>query len=99
MRTARQLTAPPGRAWTEPDGEGGWRMKRGRVDDGCLTEAHERMLALVRGHDSDQTLIEQDSSARERRGVTFREVAHDYLIWRAGVRGAKPSTLRALRWD
>jgi hypothetical protein len=56
------------------DGEGGWRMRRGRVDDGCLTEAqaHERMLALVREHDADQTLIEQDSSARERRGITPR---------------------------
>ena len=74
-------------------------MRRGRVDDGCLTEAqaHERMLALVREHDADQTLIEQDSSARERRGVTFREVAPDYLAWLADVRGAKPSTLRALR--
>ena len=74
-------------------------MRRGRVDDGCLTEAqaHERMLALVREHDADQTLIEQDSSARERRGVTFREVALDYLAWLADVRGAKPSTLRALR--
>lgn len=88
-----------GRARVEPDGEGGWRMRRGRVDDGCLTEAqaHERMLALVREHDADQTLFEQDSSARERRGVTFREVALDYLAWLADVRGAKPSTLRALR--
>jgi hypothetical protein len=36
-----------GRAWVEPDGEGGCRMRRGLVDDGCLTEAqaHERMLA------------------------------------------------------
>jgi hypothetical protein len=74
-------------------------MRRGRVNDGCLTEAqaHERMLALVREHDADQTLIEQDASARERRGVTFREVALDYLAWLADVRGAKPSTLRALR--
>lgn len=55
------------------------------------------MLALVREHDADQTLIEQDCSARERRGVTFREVALDYLAWMADVRGAKPSTLRALR--
>ena len=88
-----------GRAWVEPDGEGGWRMRHGRVDHGCLTQAqaHERMLALVREHDADQTLLEQDSLARERRGVTFREVALDYLAWLADVRGAKPSTLRALR--
>jgi len=88
-----------GRAWAEPDGESGWRMRRGRVDDGCLTEAqaHERMLALVRAHDADQTLHEQDASARNRRGVSFREIALDYLGWLADVRGAKPSTLRALR--
>lgn len=91
------MVRSPGRAWVEPDGEGGWRMRRGRVDDGCLTEAqaHERMLALVRKHDADQTLLEQDPSARERHGVTFREVARDYLAWLADVRGAKPSTLRS----
>ncbi len=98
-RGGKPVVRSLGRAWVEPDGAGGWRMRRGRVDDGCLTEAqaHERMLALVREHDADQTLIEQDASARERRGVTFREVALDYLAWLADVRGAKPSTLRALR--
>ncbi len=55
------------------------------------------MLALVRAHHADQTLHEQDASARDRRGVTFREVALDYLGWLADVRGAKPSTLRAFR--
>jgi integrase len=87
-----------GRAWVEPDGVGDWRRRRGRVPDGWLTEAQaaERMLVLVREHDADQTAIESDSAERSRRGVTFREVAHDYLEWVADVRGAKPSTLRAL---
>ena len=98
-RDGKPVVRSLGRAWAEPDGQGGWRMRRGRVDDGCLTEAqaHERMLALVREHDADQRLHEQDASARARRGVTFREVALDYLGWLADVRGAKPSTLRALR--
>jgi hypothetical protein len=31
---------------------------------------------------------------RRSRGVTFCEVAHDYMRWLADVAGAKPSTLR-----
>ncbi len=44
------------------------------------------MLALVRSHDAEMTLIEQDASERERRGVTFREVALDYLDWLGDVK-------------
>ena len=40
---------------------------------------------------ADAERIEQE---RRSRGVTFREVAHDYLRWLADVAGAKPSTLR-----
>ena len=38
---------------------------------------------------------EQERAERERRerGMTFREVAHDYLRWLEHVRGAKPATL------
>jgi integrase len=57
-------------------------------------EAAERMLALVREHDSEQTLVERDAEARRRRGVTFRELAGEYLEWLDHVKGAKPSTLR-----
>jgi len=85
----------------EPNGEGGWRKRRGRAPDDCLTEsqAHVRMLELVRAHDVDQTMLEQDADERERRGVTFREVALDYLQWLSDVKGAKPSTLTAVRSD
>ena len=88
-----------GRAWVEPDGGGGWKRSRGRAPEDCLTEAqaHERMLALVREHHADQELLERDEFERRRRGVTFREVALDYLDWLGDVRGAKPSTLRAVR--
>jgi hypothetical protein len=57
------------------------------------------MLALVRSHDTEMALLEQDAHERERRGVTFRKVALDYLEWLGDVRGAKPSTLRAVRSD
>jgi hypothetical protein len=85
-----------GRAWVESDGNDGWRRKRGRAPQGVLTEAEaaERMLALVREHDADQTLMERDAEERRRRGVTFRELAAEYLEWLEHVKGAKPSTLR-----
>ncbi len=85
-----------GRAWAEPDGRGGWRLKRGRAPEGVLTdaEAAARMLALMRDHDQEQTLLERDAGERRRRGVTFRELAREYLRWLEDVKGAKPSTLR-----
>jgi integrase len=85
-----------GRAWVDSDGNGGWRRRRGRSPDGALTEAEaaERMLALVREHDAEQTLLERDAEERRRRGVSFRELAADYLCWLEDVKGAKPSTLR-----
>ncbi|MGI8902875.1 MAG: hypothetical protein ACR2IP_04310 [Solirubrobacteraceae bacterium] len=55
------------------------------------------MLALVREHDADQMLLEHDAEERRRRGVTFRELATEYLRWLEEITGAKPSTLRAYR--
>ncbi len=52
------------------------------------------MLALMREHDAEQTLLEHDAEERRRRGVTFRELAVEYLRWLEDVKGAKPSTLR-----
>jgi len=52
------------------------------------------MLALAREHDAEQTLLERDAEERRRRGVTFRELAGEYLRWLEDVKGAKPSTLR-----
>ena len=55
------------------------------------------MFALIREHHEAQTLIEVDAEERRRRGVAFRELAHEYLGWLEEVRGAKPSTLRGYR--
>ncbi len=57
-------------------------------------EAAARMLALVRDHDDEQTRVERDADERRRRGVTFRELASEYLDWLEHIKGAKPSTLR-----
>jgi hypothetical protein len=72
-----------GRAWVDSDGNGGWRRRRGRASDGALTEAEAaaRMLALAREHDAEQALLERDGEERHRRGVTFRELAGEYVRW------------------
>lgn len=57
-------------------------------------EAGERMLQLIREHHEAETALERDAEERRRRGVTFRELAAEYLAWLADVKGAKPSTLR-----
>jgi len=89
-----------GRAWVEPDGAGGWRRRRGRAADGSLTEARAatQMLELVAEHHAAQTRLEEDARERRRRGVTFRELAHEWLAYLEHEKGAKPSTLRDYRW-
>src|SRR5579884_2486356 len=95
-RNGQPVIRALGRAWVESDGNGGWTRKRGRSPDGVLTEAEAaaRMLALAQEHDAEQTLLERDAEERRRRGVTFRELAGEYLEWLDQVKGAKPSTLR-----
>jgi integrase len=89
-----------GRAWVEDDGRGGWKARRGRPPEGTLTEgqAAARMLEFVREHDAEQTRHELDADARRRDGVTFRELAAEYLVWLADVKDAKPSTLAGHRY-
>ena len=56
------------------------------------------MLALVRAHDEEQTLFERDADARRRDGITFRELAVEYLRWVEEIKDAKPSTLSGYRY-
>lgn len=99
-RAGKPVIRALGRAWVVPDGGGGWKPRRGRPTDGRLTEskAGERMLALMREHDLEQTRLEQDADARRRDGITFRELAVEYLAWLREVKDAKPSTLSAHRY-
>jgi integrase len=89
-----------GRAWVEQDGDTGWHRRRGRAPHGVLTEteAGARMLELVRAHDEEQRRLEADAEERRRRGVTFRELADEWLLYLEREKGAKPSTLRDYRW-
>ncbi len=56
------------------------------------------MLELVRVHDTEQTQLEADAAERRRRGVTFRELASEWLVYLEREKGAKASTLRDYRW-
>jgi integrase len=99
-RSGQPVTRALGRAWVVAGDDGQWRRRRGRPADGALTEteAAERMLALVRDHDEQQTLLERDAEARRRDGITFRELAAEYLQWVQEVKDAKPSTLSGYRY-
>ena len=84
-----------GRAWVE-DGLDGWQPRPGRAPDGYVEqkraiEAGARIVAVYLQEAAARETIEQE---RQSEGVTFREVAHDYLRWLRDVRGAKRSTLR-----
>lgn len=89
-----------GRAWVEPDGHGGWRRRRGRPPEGVLTEpqAAARMLELVQKHHADEERVEQAAEERRRRGITFRELVHEWLIYLEREKGAKPSTIVDYGW-
>jgi integrase len=93
----RQVKRRIGPAWIERDPDkGGWRPRRGRVPEGAYNEARAHVAAaqLVADYVTEQADVERVERERSSRGVTFREVAHDYLRWMSEVAGARPSTLR-----
>jgi integrase len=93
----RQVKRRIGPAWLERDPDtGGWRRHRGRPPDGVYDERGATVAAakLVDEHLAEAADIQRVTQERRTRGVTFREVARDYLRWLEEVRGAKPSTLR-----
>ena len=68
-----------------------WSAPEGYVDHKRAIETGARIVAAYLKEASDRETIERE---RQSQGVTFREVAHDYMRWLRDVRGAKPSTLR-----
>lgn len=99
-RHGKPVVRALGRAWAEPDGHDGWKRRRGKAPDGALTEAQAsaRMLDLVHEHHVDQERVEQDAEERHRRGVTFRELVHEWLLYLEREKGARPSTLIDYGW-
>jgi len=90
----QQIKRRLGPAWVEPDGEGGWRKRRGRPREGWLDERAAHVAAAEKVAEVARER-EQAARARKRAGVaTFREVAHEWLAWKRDVKGGAPSTLR-----
>jgi integrase len=58
-----------------------------------------RAAELVRAYVNGADQVEREREERRTRGIMFRELAADYLVWLERVRGAKPSTLRQHRSD
>ena len=96
----RQVKRRVGPAWLSRDpSTGEWRPRRGRVGDGAFDErrAHVAAAELVERLVTEWVDADRIAAERRNRGVTFREVAHAYLVWLEEVRGAKPSTIRSHR--
>lgn len=93
----RQIKRRIGPAWLERDEHGeGWHRRRGRIRDGFFDQrrAHVAAAQLVTRYLAEASDRERTQRESRARGVTFREVAQEYLRWLADVKGAKPSTLR-----
>jgi integrase len=84
-----------GLAWQEPDGEGGWRKRKGRCPDGWLDErsANVAAVAAMEAHAQELTVLERSAREAAERKVTVRELSAEWLAWLKEVRRAKPSTL------
>ena len=92
----RQKTRRLGSAWLEPDGDGGWRKRRGRRQEGRLDERAATVAAVAAMAEHAIELGEGERAKREaeERRVTVRELGQEWLEWLEEVRGAKPSTVR-----
>jgi integrase len=100
-RAGKPVIRALGRAWVVVGADGdGWKPRRGRPRDDALTEsqAAQQMLETMREHDRQQGLLERDAEARRRDGITFRELAAEYLRWVEDVKDIKPSTLSGYRY-
>ena len=89
-----------GLAWQEPDGNGGWRKRKGRCPAGWLDERAANVAAVATMQEHAGELLEfarREREAAEHR-VTVRELAHEWLSWLEQVKGAKPSTIADYRF-
>lgn len=89
-----------GLAWQEPDGNDGWRKRKGRCPEGWLDERAANIAAVAAMEEHARELVEGERRRRQaaERKVTVRELAEEWLSWLEEVRGAKPSTVADYRW-
>jgi integrase len=100
-RRGRQVKRRVGPAWLERGAPGeDWRPRRGRMPEGYLDEkrATVRMAELIAEYEQREREIEAGERERQERGVTFRELAAEWLEHLERERGAKPSTLSDYRY-
>ena len=88
-----------GLAWQEPDGQGGWRKRKGRVPEGWLDERSANVAAAGAMAEHAQALASAQEREREERErlTTVREIAQQWIEWLEQVKGAKPATVRDYR--
>jgi hypothetical protein len=86
---AKQYKRRLGRAWLEPDPEGGWRKRRGRVRDGFLDErgAYREMSRLIGEVEAEQQIAPSKREAR------FEDAVDAWFEHLEFEKRAKPSTL------
>jgi integrase len=85
-----------GLAWQEPDGNDGWRKRRGRCPEGWLDEraADRAAEEAMRQHVKRLAEEQQEARRKSEQLLTVRAAASEWLLWLEQVRGAKPSTIR-----
>jgi integrase len=84
-----------GLAWQEPDGEGGWRRRRGRCPEGWLDERAAHLAAVAAMDEQARELTAAaEERARAAAAKTVRALAQEWLGWLEEVWGAKPSTVK-----
>jgi integrase len=91
--TQRQRKRRLGRAWLEPDSDGGWTKRRGRVREGFLDErrAYREMSRVIAEVDAEQRTAPQMREAR------FEDAVDVWLEHLEFEKRAKPSTLSGYR--
>ncbi len=95
----KQVGRRVGPAWLEPDGDGGFRKRKGRIEPGYYNDrtVHVRAAEIVERYVSGEEERERATREKLLRGPTFREVANSYLHWVEHVKDATPATLRGYR--
>lgn len=91
--TRRQRKRRLGRAWLEPDSNGGWTKRRGRIREGFLDErrAYREMSRVIAEVEAEQQIAPTMREAR------FEDAVAVWLEHLEFERRAKPSTLSGYR--
>ena len=73
----KQVGRRVGPAWLEPDGDGGFRKRKGRIEPGYYNDrtVHVRAAEIVERYVSGEEERERATREKLLRGPTFREVA------------------------